>query len=229
MMLEGNWEDVSGELETAAVSCDTFVPYDAFEGIVNLFSYYEPLPAWEWMSARNSLLFLSKSIRKSQMDMLRNLDGPYRMETSRSIDFMVERLEKASKMFEPGGFYMPPKDPRDKVDREGRGRPRMPEPRPFAGAKGPPNEEAYRRRLVMGTLRREAQMAVEAAGGRALALLERVDGELEVAENAASPDVARSKALRQLLRELHPDRNPDNQADVRPVFEYVVKLRDETK
>jgi len=227
-LLENSWEDVMGELESAAASSDV-LPYYCFEGLVNLFAYEEPVPSIEWLPARNSLLTLSEELKKKGPNVLRGLEGSYRSETAASIIFVIERLSKASKLFIRGGFYMPA-DPRSEKFREGRGKPRDPEPRPFEWARGPPPTEAEERMLErLERLRLEAEQSAQAVGGRAPALLQEVEGELQQARASASPEEARRAALRMMVRNLHPDRNPDNPAEVTPIFQYVQQLRTEEK
>jgi len=228
LLLENSWEDVMGELESAAASSEA-LPCFCFEGLVNLFAYEEPVPSIEWLPARNSLLSMSEELKKKGPDVLRGLEGAYRSETAASIIFVVERLSKASKLFLRGGFYMPV-DPRDAKFREGRGKPRDPEPRPFPWGRGPPPtvaEDRMRERLEQ--LRFEAEQSAMAVGGRAPALLQEVEGELQQARASASPEEARRAALRMMVRNLHPDRNPDNPAEVTPIFQYVQQLRTEEK
>jgi hypothetical protein len=228
LLLENSWEDVMGELECAAAGSDV-LPYLCFEGLVNLFAYEEPVPSIEWLPARNSLLSLSEELRKRGPNVLRGLEGAYRAETEGSIIFVIERLDKASQLFCRGGFYMPD-DPRNTKFREGRGTPRDPEPRPFPWGRGPPpTEDEYRMRGRLDKLRLQAEQSAMAVGGKAPALLQEVEGELEQARASASPDEARRAALRRMVRNLHPDRNPDNPAEVTPIFQYVQELRSEEK
>lgn len=228
LLLENSWEDVMGELESAAASTN-YLPYAYFEGLVNLFAYEEPVPSIEWLPARNSLLSLSEELNRKGPDLLRGLEGVYRRETESSLLYVVERLSKASKLFLKGGFYMP-KDPRNEKFREGRGSPRNPEPRPFPWGRGPPPTEAEERmRDRLEELRREAEQSAMKVGGKAPALLEEVEEKLQQARASASPDEARRKALKRMVRNLHPDRNPDNAEEVTPIFQYVQQLRSEDK
>lgn len=225
MLLDGDWESVQGELESASVSCPDFLPEECFQGVVDLFGYTEPAPSCEWLNAKASLRFLGDQLDSETLNILRGLSGMQREEVELSLLAVTEKLRKAARLFEPGGFYMPI-DPRDPVVRAGRGFAREPERRPFGWGWDPEEtrkESAQRAKAEAHLV--EAVAAAQAAGEAAVLLLARVGEHLEAAEERKE----RRALLRKLVLELHPDQNPQREQEVMPTFRYVQQLRDGDK
>lgn len=220
LMIEDDFDYVQGELESASVSAVDFIPEECFTGLVDLFGYTEPVPFCEWANAQNSLLSLSYTLRESKVEILRNLEGLVRQETEASITVVAESLQKASALFTPGGFYMPD-DPRTPEARVGKGRSRNPEGGSYATAEEAARE--FEKKIAGDGALQEARMAAASAGGGAVTLL----SDVEVQLREAVEETVRSRLLRRLVRELHPDVNPQRQAEVLPVFRYIQKLREQ--
>ena len=73
MMCDGSWEDVQGELEGAAASCETYLPANCWQGLINLFGYYEAVPQCEWSSARSSLGSLATALERVEKDLFASI------------------------------------------------------------------------------------------------------------------------------------------------------------
>jgi len=220
MMLDGDWENVQGELESASVSAMDYLPEECFTGLVDLFGYTEPMPVIEWGNARDSLLSLSATLRAQRVEIMRNLEGLYRSETEASLVVVAESLQKASGLFTAGGFYMPD-DPRSDEARAGKGASRTPE-----GPWGDDPQEAARafeKKLQGEGILVEARNAAARTGGEAPGVLADVEAQLR----QAAETQARRRLLRRLIRELHPDQNPERTEDVLPAFRYVQRLREQ--
>lgn len=104
MMCDGSWEDVQGELEGAAASCD-YLPATCWQGLINLFSYYEAVPECEWSSARSSLGSLAsalESLEKELLGSIRFADQDYIAETKLYYDSVLGKLRRAGDLFAPG-------------------------------------------------------------------------------------------------------------------------------
>mmetsp|Transcript_33564 Transcript_33564/g.62883 ORF Transcript_33564/g.62883 Transcript_33564/m.62883 type:complete len:322 (-) Transcript_33564:152-1117(-) len=202
-ILDDEWESAMGELEVAAVSCEGYFPAAYMQGLVDLFAYEEPMPECEWRSASNSLRALSRNLNN-----IAEKFGDSSNMLAEGVRYAGERLRRASRLFSPGGFVMPP-DPRfSRGDRgtwtsertwndnwgnfNGQARPPAPEEEA-----PPPGSPAARR-------------------------LESV--KQEVAEVGEGPRQRRA-LLRQLIRRLHPDQNKGKEAEVMPAFRYVQRLR----
>lgn len=242
LLMDGDWEFVAGELETAAVSCERYLPPEAFQGLVDLFSYEEPAPECEWRAAKRSVAYLGRCIEAKAPEILGKMDGAFQEESETALAVCVEALIYAMDIFEPGGFFMPA-DPRDRYSRVGRGAPREPQEFTFRWQQrtGRAQESNRRQQYLQNERNRQLsrqqamrQKAASAIAGDAYAtaLLVKVDTELEAADalqNEERREKARRSALRRLLRDLHPDQNPNKETEVMPVFEYVQSLREEGK
>jgi len=88
-MCDGDWESVQGELEAASVSGTDYIPEECFEGLVNLFSYYEPVPQCEWQAASASLRSLSSNIAYIAPLLLRSTTGQNRDDASAALSTAV--------------------------------------------------------------------------------------------------------------------------------------------
>lgn len=246
LMMDGESDHVQGELETAAVSSTEILPSELLQGLVDLFSYVELMPACAWSPAKESLNYVSNWLESNEVTILRDIeDDAYKGDTAESLYKAIDRLRDAALLFEPGGFKMP-SDPRDDVRSTWGGR-RAAEPEERSwregrrkrknfwmdeDGEGPPQwakeqwarQKASASRQRVDRAREEALGAVRAAGGNSVQLLERVDDELRKATVSE-----RTAVLRRLVKELHPDRNQGKEAEVMPVFRYVQQLRDDDK
>lgn len=203
-MLGDSWGDACGELEGAAAMSGEYIPEECYEGLVGLFAYEEPAPASEWPSARASLDDLAAAVSAAADRILANPSLPDRDEASEHLLTAAAILQRAARLFEPGGFAMPDDPRKPSANWEPR-----PPPPVVEGWKGPRAEAI----AALGEL------------GCGLGLLEEVDAELASAAEAEDREAARAKALRALVRRLHPDQNPGRESQVLPVFRYVQKLR----
>jgi len=156
------------------------------------------VPSCEWGSASDSLRSLGGYLRTASMRVKRNRSLRFREKASEGLATSAAALEAAARLFQPGGFFMPP-DPRDIRPQEQAG--------PFPGASWAlePNTEP--------------QMAPGSYGAR---LLQEVREELGRAVDYAE----RRAALRRLVRRSHPDQNPGHEEEVLPVLRYVQDLRE---
>eukprot|EP00929_Paragymnodinium_shiwhaense_P043657 TRINITY_DN22436_c0_g1_i1.p1 TRINITY_DN22436_c0_g1~~TRINITY_DN22436_c0_g1_i1.p1 ORF type:complete len:366 (-),score=87.77 TRINITY_DN22436_c0_g1_i1:79-1107(-) len=246
-MLEGNWEDTMALLEETAAAFDNEIPSVYFTGLVNLFAYVEPVPQCEWGNARSSLKTISslmwgacyRKISGGQM-IPEGVPGAKREKAVRSLEFAIEVLKKAQLLFDPATFYMPA-DPRIAGAKQGKGHARQNEYQETArwvemqNGREPSPSGGYRPQevvpevvpsaydLMKARLRQEAVDAAARAGKiqEVNTLLLQVDADLGDADGNE-----RRARLRKLLREYHPDQNPGREAEVRPVFQYVNKLRE---
>lgn len=106
-MCDGMWEDVEGELEGAAASCESYLPSSSWRGLVDLFGYYEPVPECEWSAARNSLGSLATALEGVERDLfssIRFADEDYIAETRLYFDTVLGKLRRAQDLFLPGQF-----------------------------------------------------------------------------------------------------------------------------
>lgn len=105
MMCDGSWEDVQGELEGAASSCESYLPANNWQGLINLFGYYEAVPECEWSSARSSLTGLAGALERVEeelMSSIRFADQDYIQETKLYYDMVLGKLRRAGDLFLPG-------------------------------------------------------------------------------------------------------------------------------
>ena len=106
-MCDGLWEDVEGELEGAAASCEAYLPAGSWRGLIDLFGYYEPLPECEWPSARNSLGSLATCLERAEQELfssIRYTQPDYRAETRLYYDTALGKLRRARDLFLPGSI-----------------------------------------------------------------------------------------------------------------------------
>ena len=108
MMCDGSWEDVQGELEGAASSCESYLPANNWQGLINLFGYYEAVPECEWSSARSSLTGLAGALERVEeelMSSIRFADQDYIQETKLYYDMVLGKLRRAGDLFLPGRLW----------------------------------------------------------------------------------------------------------------------------
>lgn len=196
-ILDDDWPSAWGELDVAAASCEAYLPSPAFQGLVDLFGYTEPVPSCEWRAASQSLLSLGTYLRMAAERVRRNPDLRSREQASGGLAASAAALEGAARLFQPGGFFVPP-DPRDPWPKDSE---------PFVA--GPWKSDAFA----------EPQLV---PGSYAARLLEEVREELSRASGAAQ----RRSALRRLVRRSHPDQNPGHEDEVIPILEYVQGMRE---
>jgi len=229
-MCDGDWESVQGELEAASVSGTDYIPEECFEGLVNLFSYYEPVPQCEWQAASASLRSLSSNIAYIAPLLLRSTTGQNRDDASAALSTAVEVLNKAMRLFEPGSFYMPP-DPRDAAARAGRGRAWQ-----TSGSRRAPWERdsednfadpSLKFKEMQETLRSDV-LSGRNVGSDVVSFIDRIDAELSSVESLPKDQLSRARQgiLRKFLIELHPDQNRGREDEVIPAFRYVQSLRE---
>lgn len=205
-MLTDSWEDVMGELEVASCSCEDYLPQSSFEGLINLFSYTEPVPQCEWGAARASLQSLSISLMKCSKDLRKEaLSSSPQFEASQACAKAAEVLQRATGLFEPGKFYMP-RDPRDPTSE---------------GCEADCLESASEEQTEL------LQEVLSAAdiNSSAASLLARVDQELNAALRSGGFE-GRRALLQRLIREYHPDQNPGKELEVVPTFRFVQSVRE---
>ena len=85
MMCDGLWEDVQGELEGAAASCESYLPANCWQGLINLFGYYEAVPECEWSSARSSLGSLAVALEGVEKDLFASIRFARKVNTSQQM------------------------------------------------------------------------------------------------------------------------------------------------
>ncbi|CAE7943157.1 nadsyn1 [Symbiodinium sp. KB8] len=192
-ILDDDWENAMGELEVASVSCEGYLPAAFMQGVVDLFSYEEPIPECEWSSARQSFRGLSRNLF-SIADRLGQSSNPL----AESLRYAGEKLRSAGKLFVEGGFQMP-KDPRFS--------------RGERGEWSSQSQQSYYGNFYSSTgPSPEAQLAEEAPPGTPAAkLVESIRLEIEDAD-AGGPQERRA-LLRKLVRRLHPDQNPGKEIE----------------
>ncbi|CAE7217531.1 nadsyn1 [Symbiodinium necroappetens] len=192
-ILDDDWENAMGELEVASVSCEGYLPSAFMQGVVDLFSYEEPIPECEWSSARQSFRGLSRNLF-SIADRLGQSSNPL----AESLRYAGEKLRSAGKLFVEGGFQMP-KDPRFS--------------RGERGEWSSQSQQSYYGNFYSSTgPSPEAQLAEEAPPGTPAAkLVESIRLEIEDAD-AGGPQERRA-LLRKLVRRLHPDQNPGKEIE----------------
>eukprot|EP00913_Durusdinium_trenchii_P034831 g32580.t1 len=224
LMCDGMWEDVEGELEGAAASCESYLPSSSWRGLVDLFGYYEPVPECEWSAARNSLGSLATALEGVERDLfssIRFADEDYIAETRLYFDTVLGKLRRAQDLFLPGRFYLPP-DPRSDTLRWGEA-PGTLEERFFGGSRQ--RFEDWKamqdQSLNPDGCRDRAWQDARAVGQDAVDLLVSVEKELEGEADLRK----RGRVLRKLLVKLHPDQNRGREQVTSPVFEYVQALR----
>ncbi|CAJ1431745.1 unnamed protein product [Effrenium voratum] len=222
LMCEGSWEDVQGELEGAAASCDAYLPGPSWQGLVDLFSYYEAVPECEWTSAAGSLGRLADGLETAEQEIfssIRFAEQDYIQETRLYYDTVLGKLRTARDLFLPGTFYLPP-DPRSENMR--RGDSATLEERFFMNSRQRYEEwkAAGFARLNPDGCRDAAWQSARALGQESVELLAEVEKELVEADTRS-----RSRLLRRLLVKLHPDQNRGRERVTAPVFEYVQALR----
>ncbi|CAE8623823.1 unnamed protein product [Polarella glacialis] len=213
-ILDGDWESAMGELETAAVSCEGYLPSDNFQGLIDLFGYEVPVPKCEWVSASASLGQLSGSLAQASrwvVDKSRDVlvGSTSTQEASDGMQRASDILRRAMRLFVAGDFYTP-EDPRRSRGERG-------EPGRAAWGQVPPSWGS-----AAGG---RSDLEMPAPGSPAAKLLADIRTELE---QTSSGDAAAWRAkLRQLVRRLHPDQNPGKEAEVLPAFQLVQSLREE--
>lgn len=226
MMCDGSWEDVQGELEGAAASCESYLPANCWQGLINLFGYYEAVPECEWSSARSSLGSLATALERVEKDLfasIRFADQDYIAETKLYYDTVLGKLRRAGDLFMPGSFYLPP-DPRSDDIRRADAAPGRLEERFFGGSRKRFEEWQAGTQdpsLNPDGCRDRAWQDARAMGQEAVDLLLEVEKELEDEEDLRK----RGRVLRKLLVKLHPDQNRGREKVTAPVFEYVQALR----
>eukprot|EP00434_Breviolum_minutum_P006801 symbB.v1.2.005997.t1/scaffold276.1/size251734/19 len=237
MMCDGSWEDVQGELEGAASSCESYLPANNWQGLINLFGYYEAVPECEWSSARSSLTGLAGALERVEeelMSSIRFADQDYIQETKLYYDMVLGKLRRAGDLFLPGrlccvdsgrygSFYLPP-DPRSEDIRRADAAPGKLEERFFGGSRQRYEEwkaATQDQSLNPYGCRDRAWQDARAMGQDAVDLLLEVEKELEQEKDLRK----RGRVLRKLLVKLHPDQNRGQEKVTAPVFEYVQALR----
>eukprot|EP00438_Fugacium_kawagutii_P000815 Skav235100 [mRNA] locus=scaffold711:150069:152208:- [translate_table: standard] len=213
LMCDGSWEDVQGELEGAAASCD-YLPASCWQGLINLFSYYEAVPECEWSSARSSLGSLAsalESLEKELLGSIRFADQDYIAETKLYYDSVLGKLRRAGDLFAPGwrlelvgqdeflsSFYLPP-DPRSDDIRRADAAPGRLEERFFDGSRK--RYEEWRAGTQDQSLNPDGCRDRAWQDARAL-------GQEGMQDAEAEEDMRkRGRVLRKLLVKLHPDQN----------------------
>eukprot|EP00929_Paragymnodinium_shiwhaense_P096767 TRINITY_DN58453_c0_g1_i1.p2 TRINITY_DN58453_c0_g1~~TRINITY_DN58453_c0_g1_i1.p2 ORF type:complete len:250 (-),score=68.21 TRINITY_DN58453_c0_g1_i1:653-1294(-) len=201
-----------GELETVAAHLDGFIPPSSFQGLIDAFSYVEPVPSVAWPGAQTSLISLAAYFKAIGGRLPANSefeDAKVAFERAASV------CARSSDLFAPGRFYMP-RDPR-LVDKT----PNVWDLSGWDGvsASAAADEfELLRREVLQETI--QAARAAQNVAAEAEAKLRAVDRELQ----EASSD-ARRQVLSRLVRQLHPDSNAGREKEVLPAFQYAQRLR----
>lgn len=207
-VLDGDWESTMGELEGAAVSFGGYLPEAAFQGLVDLFSYEEPVPDCEWPAAQRSLKEISARLASSAGRVRGKASADAASSNPRVLAFEAltrasEGLLRATKLFAPSTFYMPP-DPR--ATQGPRADWSEAEASSFPGWGPAPEPERTKPGSPEAKLVAEVLKEIEEASGQGLR--------------------RRSSVLRRLIRKLHPDQNPGREKEVLPAFNFVQRLRE---
>jgi len=202
LMMDGRWEEVMAELEVFQA---TFRPYtQRCQGLVDLFAYDEPVPACEWSNSRKCLRAMAEDLGSVATDMRLDRSVHDGKAAANTLFGVKAALEKAAGLFSPRTFYMPEEDPRP--GRSG-----------AAGAAPRGDRAQASREQALDELKQS---------GQSPGLLGEVDRALEEAGTSARE---KSKVLRKLMKDLHPDRNGGRVEEVTPVFQYVQRLRAELR
>eukprot|EP00930_Biecheleria_cincta_P015962 TRINITY_DN13136_c0_g2_i1.p1 TRINITY_DN13136_c0_g2~~TRINITY_DN13136_c0_g2_i1.p1 ORF type:complete len:363 (+),score=77.24 TRINITY_DN13136_c0_g2_i1:69-1091(+) len=165
----------------------------------------EPAPNCEWLAAKRSLKEMSASLASSAKKVKGQAQFAKcpRMLAFDALTRASEGLLRATKLFSPSTFYMPP-DPRATKSYRGEWSDAAKSSSSFPGWSPVPEPEAVK----LGSP--EAKLVAE------------VLKEIE----EASDQGRRSSVLRQLIRKLHPDQNPGREKEVLPAFNFVQRLRE---
>lgn len=224
-MLDGHWGKAWRRLEVASSSCVEYWPASSFTGLVDLvFSHAELVPDWQGEArASASLQHLAEGLEVAVERINQNpeLQYPFRERAAAVLLNAAEVLREAADFFEAGGGFYMPRDPRGAhfaAERDVHGL----YDEEYDSEDDLEDEESYQG----GRAGDGGHLGDEGTKGEAgvyfAARVAEIREELERA-SALGPSARRS-TLKRLVRESHPDQNPGREAQVLPIFSYVLRM-----
>lgn len=214
-LLDGKWTTAWRQLEATSVSSQEYWPAAGFQGLVDLvFSFAEPVPHFRQWGASGSLEHLAVGL-DAALDAIESsgeIQYPWRERAEMLLMSATDTLRDARWLFEKREFRLP-RDPRGSTHSNDHDY--------DDDFRADNSADLEDEEDDLGTVSDQLEYSSEDMS--ATFRIRQIQRELIRADRKDGPE-GRKRLLNQLIRETHPDQNPGREEQVRPLFEYCLRM-----